>query len=181
MSVRELVVASAGAGKTYRISSRIIGLLAEGEAPRSILASTFTRKAAGEILDRVLLRLAQAATDSGAARELAKAALAEEDRAAADSAYWRGVLRRTVDDLNLLSIGTLDSFFVSAVKSFTHDLGLPAGWGIADKPVEERIRAEALDALLSNTGIPNPRSLFASSMRCTREVPAVRSTTRWPA
>ena len=58
---RDLVLASAGSGKTFRISSEIIALLARGEAPDEIFASTFTRKAAGEILDRVLVRLAAAA------------------------------------------------------------------------------------------------------------------------
>ena len=47
---RELVLASAGSGKTFRISSRIIGLLEAGAEPERILASTFARKAAGEIL-----------------------------------------------------------------------------------------------------------------------------------
>jgi ATP-dependent helicase/nuclease subunit A len=68
---RQLVLASAGSGKTFRISSGIIGLLARGESPDDIFASTFTRKAAGEILDRVLLRLATACLDPEEARELA--------------------------------------------------------------------------------------------------------------
>ena len=46
---RELVLASAGTGKTYHLSSRIIGLLEAGARPDEVLASTFTRKAAGEI------------------------------------------------------------------------------------------------------------------------------------
>ena len=69
---RELVLASAGSGKTYRLSSRIIGLLAVGAPPGSILASTFTRKAAGEILERVLVRLAEGASDPEKARELGR-------------------------------------------------------------------------------------------------------------
>ena len=87
--VRELILASAGSGKTFRISSRIIGLLARGEAVASIFASTFTRKAAGEILDRVLLRLAEAATSPSAARALAGFALAEQaPDDAATTAFW---------------------------------------------------------------------------------------------
>jgi ATP-dependent exoDNAse (exonuclease V) beta subunit len=68
---RDLILASAGSGKTFRISSEIISLLARGEAPDEIFASTFTRKAAGEILERVLVRLAKAALDETEARELA--------------------------------------------------------------------------------------------------------------
>ena len=71
---REMVLASAGSGKTYHLSSRLIGLLANEVSPESIWASTFTRKAAAEILERVLLRLARGVLDEGAARELAKGA-----------------------------------------------------------------------------------------------------------
>src|SRR6185295_8810312 len=67
----KLVRASAGSGKTFALSSRFIALLAHGERPERILATTFTRKAAGEILERVYERLAAAALDEGAASELA--------------------------------------------------------------------------------------------------------------
>ncbi len=50
-----LVRASAGTGKTYRLTARLLRILLQGAPPESILATTFTRKAAGEILDRVLL------------------------------------------------------------------------------------------------------------------------------
>ena len=59
-----LVRASAGTGKTYRLTARLLRILLQGAPPESILATTFTRKAAGEILDRVLLTLARAADES---------------------------------------------------------------------------------------------------------------------
>ena len=47
----EIIRASAGTGKTFQLTNRYLQLLRMGERPDEILATTFTRKAAGEILD----------------------------------------------------------------------------------------------------------------------------------
>jgi len=51
------VIACAGSGKTESISSRIAALLYENEPPESIIAFTFTERAAAELKERVYRRV----------------------------------------------------------------------------------------------------------------------------
>lgn len=53
-----LILAGAGAGKTKTLTHRILHLIHEGALPQSILAITFTNKAAKEMRDRVSTLLA---------------------------------------------------------------------------------------------------------------------------
>jgi ATP-dependent helicase/nuclease subunit A len=147
---RELVLASAGTGKTYHLSSRLIALLAHGEEPEQILASTFTRKAAGEILDRVLARLAAAALDPAAAGTLAgDATLDRASPVPADPAFWQGQLEALVRALHRFNVGTLDAFFVRTAGVFGHELDLPPRWRIAEETTAARLRSEALQQVIA--------------------------------
>src|SRR5881394_3989762 len=47
------IIASAGSGKTEVVSQRIASLLGEGEPPESIVAFTFTERAAASLKTRI--------------------------------------------------------------------------------------------------------------------------------
>jgi len=140
----QVIRASAGSGKTHQLTNRYLGLLAAGVDADAILATTFTRKAAGEILDRVLKRLAEAAADGARAKQLAVDIQAPADTPAA----FVALLRRMLSRLHVVRIGTLDSFTIALARHFSLELGLPAGWAICEESDDEALREEALELLL---------------------------------
>ncbi len=137
--------ASAGSGKTYQLVNRYLELLAAGQQPQGILATTFTRKAAGEIQSRVLLRLARAALDETQARDLSKQIQNAEITPTVALQMLSGLLR----SLHRLRISTLDAFFTRIASSFSLELGLTAGWSIMDDVLSEQIRGDAVRNILS--------------------------------
>ncbi len=128
MLPHEIITASAGSGKTWNLVVRYIRLLAMGAEPRTIVALTFSRKAAGEFLCAILHRLAAAAlTDKAAAalaRDAGRTELTRHDFAA--------LLAAMVRDMPMLTLGTMDSFFVRIARSFPLELGLAGEFSILD-------------------------------------------------
>ncbi|MFZ2898609.1 MAG: UvrD-helicase domain-containing protein [Saprospiraceae bacterium] len=53
----KIISAGAGSGKTYRLTTEMVNLVAGGVRPEGIIATTFTNKAAAELQERVRVRL----------------------------------------------------------------------------------------------------------------------------
>lgn len=154
--MRRLIRASAGSGKTYRLSGHFLRQLFEGQPAETILATTFTRKAAGEILGRVLLRLAKAAEDRGESKHLADS-LELPDVTPQSSLQ---LLTEVTSQLHRMRICTLDSFFQLAARSLTLELGLQPGWTIIDAHVEGDLRQQAIDAVLAQHVVGDAQQLM---------------------
>ncbi len=144
----EIIRASAGSGKTYQLSSRYIRLLFHGAQPPSILATTFTRKAAGEIQQTVLMRLAQAAADDDAATQLAHQL--DEPSMGLDDAC--NMLQQIANNLDQIMICTIDSFFYQLVMNLRHDLAIPLQVVIManNDPQAIQLQLEAINQLLNH-------------------------------
>ncbi len=139
-----LLLASAGTGKTYRLSAHFVGLLLQGVAPERILATTFTRKAAGEILDRVLQRLVGVASNEKDAAELSKSV-----GFPVECSHAMALLPGLARAIHRFQVRTLDAHAIHLARLFESELGLPPGWAIADEIADEDLRDEALSTALA--------------------------------
>ena len=128
METRELVKASAGSGKTYQLTDRFIYLILRDFKPESIVALTFSRKAAGEFFDAILRKLAEAAKDDRARSELENKFGFEIPRD-----LVREKISTLLGAMNRLTLGTLDSFFFSVLSSAPLEHGLAVGFDLMDE------------------------------------------------
>jgi ATP-dependent exoDNAse (exonuclease V) beta subunit len=156
-----IIKASAGSGKTYKLSNRYIGILFSQAAPETILASTFTRKAAGEILARILTRLSDAALCNDKYAELSEALQKDHLPPCPDAGELQRITAQTARNLYKLRISTLDSLFNKIATAFTFELGLPPGWTILDEAGYERIIHEGVHQVLADSPKNDAKKLLS--------------------
>jgi len=135
------VEACAGAGKTWMLVSRIVRALLEGAAPHEILAITFTKKAAGEMRQRLLEWLEQFAhqTDAQLRQELLQRGLTHEPTP--DQLQRLRHLHQTLlQGGRPVQIRTFHSWFAALVRSAPlqalADMGLPAHYELLENDAQ---------------------------------------------
>jgi ATP-dependent exoDNAse (exonuclease V) beta subunit len=153
-----IVQAPAGAGKTELLVRRFLALLATVAEPESILAITFTRKAAAEMRDRIVGALAAVHAPDQAKRlhqrtlELAKAAL-EVDRLRG----WN-----LLEQPGRLRIQTIDALNLGLARRLPLLSGLGAGLGVEEDARDlYRVAAERLLEQLPQ-GLPQDSAAVAT-------------------
>ena len=143
-----LIRASAGTGKTFQLSNRYLNLLASGVDVQEILATTFTKKGAGEILDRIIQRLSRAALSP-----ICASGLADELGIPLDQGRARSILQKLLRNLHRLEISTLDSFFNRVARVFSLELGLPPSWEIVEEQQIDMLRRRTIHGMLQNKDV----------------------------
>jgi len=124
--------ASAGSGKTYRLTQDYIHLLFDPKkerAHRRILAVTFTNKATDEMKSRILKELHAL---SQGERSDYRAGLMAEFRMDAQMVNERAkhILTTILHDYSSFSISTIDRFFQQVIRSFARDIGVHGGYNL---------------------------------------------------
>ena len=135
------VEACAGAGKTWMLVSRIVRALLGGAPPQDILAITFTRKAAGEMRERLAEWLADfaRADDATLVKEQISRGIGTSPASNGHEAL-RNLQQKVLSSGRSVQIRTFHSWFAallgSAPLSVLQNLGFPAGYSLLEDDKE---------------------------------------------
>ncbi|MFC4686762.1 UvrD-helicase domain-containing protein [Epilithonimonas pallida] len=155
-----VINASAGSGKTYTLVQRLLMICLrfpnQPDAIRTIIALTFTNKAANEMKERILFYLGEFVKENYSENQDLKniqKALSEQGyRITLDDLRHRSqkVLDYILHHYSTLNIGTIDKFNSRLVKSFSYELGLAQNFNLEIQP--EPYLIEAVDKMLDEIG-----------------------------
>lgn len=133
-----LVIAGAGSGKTETMSQRVMWLIANGfVSPEHVLGLTFTRKAAGELAERLRLQLHRLRDALPATLEATHAQT--QERVA-------GVVQQLSDFLSLPEVSTYNAFAGSLISEFGDEAGIRAEAVVIDEPTAWQIARDVVNA-----------------------------------
>ncbi len=136
-----LVEAGAGSGKTAVMAGRIAAMLAEGVAPRSIAAVTFTELAASELLSRVREFVA----------DLSAGTIATELRVALPeglSQAHRDNLAAASAAIDEITCSTIHGFCQRLIKPYPAEADIDPGAGVMDRNQADLTFLEIVDGWL---------------------------------
>lgn len=158
-----LVVAGAGSGKTETMSQRVIWLVANGfVTPDQVLGLTFTKKAAGELSERIrtqLFRLRDALADAPESRDPERADVVSRVR------------NTLLDQLSIPQVSTYNSFAGSIIAEFGELAGIQSDATVIDDATAWRLAREVVkrthDPRLIETDI-EPNSLIELVLKINR-------------
>lgn len=147
----EIMKASAGSGKTYRLARKYISLLLQSKdryAYRHILAVTFTNKATDEMKGRILKELHVLATNPQESdyHDHFVPAYFPSDSDLQKKAET--VLSDMLHDYSAFAVSTIDRFFQQTLKAFSREIGQFASYQVElDK---DSLVAESVDRILDS-------------------------------
>lgn len=127
------VHASAGSGKTYHLVTHMVRLLILGTEPASILAITFTRKAAAEMQQRLLERVFELAIASDAELD----SLLEDSFSLAANDTYRAQAKNLYESLLHANQGvrttTFHAFCQDLLRRFPMEADIPPGFELVER------------------------------------------------
>jgi ATP-dependent helicase/nuclease subunit A len=157
----KVISASAGSGKTFQLALRYIGLIVNGAPPEKIICLTFSKKAAGEIFDKIIQRLLEWYSDKECMLKEVK--IANIEPLTQDEII--SIINKLLLKINKLNISTLDSFFVNILGSFPFEFGLNSNFQIIDEYEQDLIKQQILSDLLSSRSSKDEKQIIFEAFK----------------
>ena len=155
----DIYKASAGAGKTHKLTGEYIKLLfGRPNAFRHILAVTFTNKATDEMKQRILQELhllSQPGVKSDYLVQLMELTGKDEAQVREEAG---NILISILHDYTSFRVSTIDKFFQLVMRAFARELGRMATYNVElDK---DEVLARAVDRMFADLDDPKNRKLL---------------------
>lgn len=165
--------ASAGSGKTYRLTYEYIKMLLGhrnehdeyytfysnyNNSHRHILAVTFTNKATEEMKQRIVSQLDVLAHNPQKSDYINDLCTAFRSDVQVIQHNATKVLQQLLQDFSFFSISTIDSFFQQILRAFTREVGLQGGYEV--ELDSSYVTMTAIDRMFENIGHENEKELF---------------------
>lgn len=147
MSTLTICKASAGSGKTHKLTGEYLKLVFNPDIKfRNVLAVTFTNKATAEMRERILDAISAIANGD---KSDYTDELCETFNLTADALRSRAqtLLRQMLNQYSYFKISTIDSFFQQVIKSIAYELDLDSGFTLEldDKSVTDNAVSRMID------------------------------------
>ena len=143
------ITAGAGSGKTLSLVGRYLHLLEKGYPIRSILAITFTEKAAREMRSRIRQALSRIPQEELTAK-IAENAKEEPGLNLSDLSALRG------SNIDAARIGTIHSLCAELLRAHPAEAGLDPAFVVLEEGLSAALQAEAIDSALAWASTDEP-------------------------
>ncbi|MBO7477686.1 MAG: UvrD-helicase domain-containing protein [Salinivirgaceae bacterium] len=148
MSTLTICKASAGSGKTHKLTGEYLKLVFDPKIKfRNVLAVTFTNKATAEMRERILKAISDIA--NGHESDYIKELCQTIEKITADELRNRAqtLLKQILNQYSYFKISTIDSFFQQVIKSIAYELDLDSGFTLEldDKSVTDNAVSRMID------------------------------------
>ena len=145
------VGASAGTGKTYVLTARVLRLLLTGTAPERVLCLTFTKAAAAEMSTRIYAQLGKW---TGLSDQKLSASIWARTHERANEAMLERARQLFAEVLDLpggLKIQTIHSFCQSLLGRFPAEANLSPRFQVMDERTTRELLEDSLERILAAT------------------------------
>ena len=154
-----LYKASAGSGKTFKLTEKYLEILFKNpDAYKNILAVTFTNKATEEMKNRILMELYKLADnkESKYIEAFCDPTNTKEVKELREKAQH--ILSTILHDYSRFKISTIDRFFQQIIRSFIREIGLNGNYNL--ELDNKKVLEETVDEIMLSLDDPKYKDLL---------------------